>query len=38
MRILRFRPGGAPFEGFRWRTVKELTVNYVWLYVYCGQS
>ena len=25
---------GAPFEGFRWRTVPELKVNYVWLYVY----
>ena len=26
--------GGAPFEGFRWRTVKELNINYVWIYVY----
>jgi hypothetical protein len=26
--------GGAPFEGFRWRTVPELNVNCVWLYVY----
>jgi hypothetical protein len=26
--------GGAPFEGFRWRTTKELNVNYVWLYIY----
>jgi hypothetical protein len=26
--------GGTPFEGFRWRTVKELNVNYVWLYIY----
>ena len=26
--------GGAPFEGFRWRTRKELNVNYVWLYIY----
>lgn len=25
---------GAPFEGFRWRTKKELNVNYVWLYIY----
>ncbi len=25
---------GAPFEGFRWRTVPELNVNYIWLYVY----
>jgi hypothetical protein len=28
------REGGAAFEGFRWRTVKELNVNYVWLYIY----
>jgi hypothetical protein len=26
--------GGAPFEGFRWRTVPDLKVNYVWLYLY----
>jgi hypothetical protein len=26
--------GGAPFEGFRWRTIPELKVNYVWLYIY----
>lgn len=26
--------GGAPFEGYRWRTVPELNVNYVWLYTY----
>ena len=26
--------GGAPFEGFRWRTVPELNVNSLWLYVY----
>lgn len=25
---------GAPFEGFRWRTVPELNVNFLWLYVY----
>ena len=25
---------GSPFEGFRWRAVPELNVNYVWLYVY----
>lgn len=30
----RVPEGGAPFEGFRWRTVAELNVNYVWLYVY----
>lgn len=26
--------GGAPFEGFRWRTVPELNVNSLWLYIY----
>lgn len=26
--------GGGPFEGFRWRTVKELNANYVWLSLY----
>lgn len=26
--------GGAPFEGFRWRTAPELNVNYVWAYLY----
>lgn len=26
--------GGVPFEGYRWRTVPELNVNYVWLYTY----
>lgn len=26
--------GGAPFGGYRWRTVPGLNVNYVWLYVY----
>jgi len=26
--------GGAPFEGYRWRTAPELNVNYVWLYTY----
>lgn len=26
--------GGAPFEGYRWRTVPELNVNYLWLYIY----
>lgn len=27
-------PEGAPFEGFRWRTVPELNVNSLWLYIY----
>ena len=26
--------GGAPFGGFRWRTIPELNVNYVWLYIF----
>lgn len=26
--------GGEPFEGYRWRTVPELNVNFVWLYIY----
>jgi predicted amidohydrolase len=26
--------GGAPFEGFRWRTTDDLKLNYVWLYLY----
>ena len=26
--------GGEPFEGFRWRTIEELTVNFLWVYVY----
>jgi predicted amidohydrolase len=30
--------GGAPFEGFRWRTAADLKVNYVWLYLYITQS
>ena len=29
--------GGAPFEGYRWRTAPELNVNYVWLYVYATE-
>jgi len=26
--------GGEPFEGFRWRTAKELDLNLVWAYLY----
>lgn len=26
--------GGAPFEGFRWRTDEDLTVNFIWFYLY----
>jgi hypothetical protein len=26
--------GGEPFEGFRWRTAKELDLNFVWAYLY----
>ena len=31
---LQHPAGGAPFEGFRWRTVPELNVNFVWAYLY----
>ena len=27
-------PGGAPFEGFRWRTDERLRVNFLWLLFY----
>lgn len=27
-------PGGDPFEGFRFRTVEKLNLNFVWLYTY----
>ncbi|RIK74809.1 MAG: hypothetical protein DCC68_22335 [Planctomycetota bacterium] len=30
--------GGEPFEGFRWRTAKELNVNFVWAYVYITKA
>jgi hypothetical protein len=26
--------GGVPFEGFHWRNLKELNVNFLWLYIY----
>ncbi len=29
--------GGTPFEGFRWRAVRSLKVNFLWLYVYTEQ-
>jgi hypothetical protein len=28
---------GAPFEGFRWRTVRSLKVNCLWVYIYTEQ-
>ena len=31
-------PGGAPFEGFRWRSAADLLVNYVWAYIYTEQD
>jgi hypothetical protein len=31
---IRVPKEGAAFDGFRWRTARELNVNYVWLYVY----
>jgi hypothetical protein len=30
--------GGRPFEGFRWRTTRELNLNYVWVYLYITQG
>ena len=30
--------GRSAFEGFRWRSVKELAVNYVWTYVYITKA
>jgi hypothetical protein len=27
-------PGGSPFEGYQWRTVNALNLNYVWLLLY----
>jgi predicted amidohydrolase len=30
--------GGQPFEGFRWRTAKELRLNYLWVYLYITQA
>ena len=30
--------GGSPFEGFRWRTTKDLNINFVWLYLYLTQA
>ncbi|MBX3746885.1 MAG: hypothetical protein KF833_16365 [Verrucomicrobiae bacterium] len=29
--------GGAPFEGYQWRTDPELRINFLWLYVYTQQ-
>ncbi|MFQ5848426.1 MAG: hypothetical protein ACE5IQ_12250 [Candidatus Methylomirabilales bacterium] len=31
-------PTGKPFEGFQWRTVKKLNVNYVWAYLYITKA
>jgi hypothetical protein len=31
-------PGGTPFEGFRWRTAKELNLNFVWAYLYITRA
>jgi hypothetical protein len=30
--------GGEPFEGFRWRTAKELDINFLWAYVYITKA
>jgi predicted amidohydrolase len=31
-------PGGCPFQGFRWRTAKELSLNYLWVYLYITKA
>lgn len=31
-------PGGLPFEGFRWRTTKDLSLNYLWVYLYITKA
>ena len=30
--------GGLPFDGFRWRTIKELNLNYLWVYLYITKA
>jgi hypothetical protein len=30
--------GGQPFEGFRWRMVRELSLNYLWVYLYITRA
>lgn len=30
--------GGEPFEGFRWRTSRDLTINFFWLLHYVTES
>jgi len=30
--------GGRPFDGFRWRTAKELSLNYLWVYLYITEA
>ena len=31
-------PNGAPFEGFRWRTTRELNLNFLWLLLYITKA
>jgi predicted amidohydrolase len=31
-------PDGRPFQGFRWRTTKDLSLNYLWVYLYITQA
>ncbi|WP_146675518.1 hypothetical protein [Pirellula sp. SH-Sr6A] len=35
---LKNPPEGTPFEGFEFRTIDQLNVNFVWLYVYITQG
>jgi hypothetical protein len=31
-------PSGTPFEGFRWRSVEELNLNFLWILLYITQA
>jgi len=31
-------PRGRPFEGFRWRTTRDLAINYLWLSLYITKA
>ena len=35
---LSFPPGGAPFEGFRWRSEERLNLNFLWVLLYITKA
>jgi hypothetical protein len=35
---LSFPEGGAPFEGFRWRSDEKLNLNFLWVLLYITQA